>query len=102
MIESNLLHSMNKEFHSLNRRLTYMTVVLVCILAMIFWATGLQVAGKNATIVGVFFMLLALFTFKIPQISYRYMHKKYKNNPENLSILGSNWREFRDRAMQRK
>ena len=102
MTKNNLSHSMHKEFHNLSRTLTYMTILLVCLLALIFWGIGLEVVGNTATIVGGFFILLAIFTFQIPQITYKYMLNKYKNNPENLAALGSNWSEFRDRAMQRK
>ena len=102
MINSDLLNSIHEEFHHLSRKLTYLTIVLVCVLAMIFWSIGLDVVGSTATIVGVFFMLVAAFTFQIPQITYRYMLRKYRNSPENLSALGPNWADFRDRARQRK
>ena len=88
MNESNLLHLIQQEFHQLNRKLTYATVAIVCICAMIFYWMGLEVKGNAATIVGAMFIILAVFTFQIPYISYRYMLKKYQDEPEKLAVLG--------------
>ena len=102
MSESKLTAYLQQEFHLLCRKLTYITVGVVCVLAVIAWWFGVEVKGNTATLIGIFFILLAAFTLKIPHIIYRYMLKKYKNDPEKLSALGPNWTEFRQNAMQRR
>lgn len=102
MIQSSLSHVMQKEFHQRSRTFTYATIAVVCGLALVFWWLGVEVKGNMATFIGAMFILLAAFTFQIPYITYRYMLKKYKNEPEKLSALGPNWHEFRDNAMQRR
>ncbi len=94
--------NVQQEFHRLSRNMTYATIVLVCILAMLAWWLGIEVKGRAATIIGAMFIVLAVVTFQIPYITYRYMLRKYKHEPEKLSALGSNWHEFRDNAMQRR
>ena len=89
------------EYHQISRKLTYATVILVCIAGLIFYLTGLQLVGRTATVVGGMFILLAIFTFKIPQITHRYMLKKYQADPDKLAILGQEWQAFYARAMKK-
>ena len=102
MTQSKLSDFMRQEFHQLSRKFTYVTIAIVCIFAMLFWWLGVEVKGSMATLVGALFIVLAAFTFQIPYITYRYMLKKYKHEPEKLTALGPNWREFREYAMQRR
>lgn len=102
MRKSNLSKLLEQEFHQLNRKLTYITIALVCFFAVVLWWHGVEVKGNSATLIGTMFMILAVFTFNIPYITYRYLLKKYKDDPDKQSALGPNWREFRDSAMQRK
>ncbi len=102
MIQSSLSHVMQKEFHQLSRKLTYVTIAIVCLFALVFWWLGVEVKGNMATLIGAMFIILAVFTFKIPYFTYQFMLKKYKNEPDKLSALGPNWHEFRDSAMQRR
>ena len=102
MSESKLTLYLQQEFHGLCRKLTHLTVVVVCVFAVVAWWFGVEVKGNTATLIGVIFIMLAAFTLKIPHITYHYMLKKYKNDPEKLSALGPNWTEFRNSAMQRR
>ncbi len=102
MIESNISHALYKEFQQVNRNLTYITIALVCVVALIVWLFGIDVGTKRASSIGIMFMVLAYFTYKIPYISYRYMLNKYKNESEKRSAIGYDWKQFRDLAMQRK
>ena len=102
MVQSNLSKLMDQEFHRLSRKLTYITIAIICICSVIFWWFGVDAKGKWATLIGITLIILAAFTFKIPYISYRYMQVKYKSEPKKLSALEPNWREFRDRVMQRR
>lgn len=102
MSESNISEELCKEFHQISRKLTYMTVALVCAIALIVWLTGIDVGGKRTSLMGAMFMSLAFFTYKIPHLSYRYMQRKYKGESEKRSVLGYDWKQFRDLAMQRK
>ncbi len=99
MSESKISQSLYSEYHVLNRNLTYMTIALVCLAALIIWIFNVDLKGERTTLMGLMFMLLAAFTFKIPHISYRLLKSKYKNNPEKCSILGADWKIFRDAAM---
>ena len=99
MSESKLSQSLYSEYHVLNRNLTYMTIALVCLAALLIWIFNVDLKGERTTLMGLMFMLLAAFTFKIPHISYRFLKYKYKNNPEKYSILGADWKSFRDAAM---
>ncbi len=83
------------EFHLLNRRLTYTTAAIMCVLALIFWWFDVEVKGHMATLVGAAFIAMAVFTFKIPYISYRYLLRKYRDEPDRLAALGPGWREFK-------
>ena len=83
------------EFHLLNRRLTYTTAAIMCVLALIFWRFDVEVTGNMATLVGIAFIAMAVFTFKIPYISYCYLLRKYRDEPDRLAALGPNWREFK-------
>lgn len=91
-----------KEFHKISRKLTYSTIGLVCVTAFVVWLNGTDVRGKHLSEMGMLFMLLGFFTYKIPYISYRFMQKKYKNQAEKRSVLGYDWKTFIDLAMQRK
>jgi len=106
MTESNLSNNTSaevyKEFHHVNRKLTYATVGLVCLAALLVWLLGIDVKGKHLSSMGLMFMFLALFTYKIPYISFRYLQKKYANESEKRSAIGYDWKTFRDLAMQRR
>lgn len=102
MIESSLTHELYSEFHQINRNLTYTTIGLVALVAMIIWLFGIDVGGKRTSMMGAIFIMLAVFTYKIPYISYRYMLKKYKNDSEKRSAIGYDWKHFRDLAMQHR
>ncbi len=102
MIGSRLSDMLKQEFNLLNRKLTYMTIAIVCILALILWWLGIEVKGNTATIIGAMFIGLAAFTFKIPHIAYRFMLNKYRDEPDKISALGPNWQEFKALALQRK
>ena len=91
-----------KEFHKINRKLTYSTIGLVCVTALVLWLNGVDVRGKHLSEMGLLFMLLGFFTYKIPYISYRFMQKKYKNEPAKRSVVGYDWKTFLDLAMQRR
>ena len=83
------------EFNLLSRKLTYMTAAVLCVVAFVFWWLGVEVEGHMATLVGFVFIAAAVFTFQLPYITYRYMLRKYRNEPEKLAALGSGWREFK-------
>ena len=102
MIESNLSDGLYREFHQFNRNLTYFIVALVGVAALIVWLLGIDVGGKTASTMGVVFMMLAFFTYQIPYISYRYLQYKYKNESEKRTVLGYDWKQFRDLAMQKR
>ena len=102
MTQGSLSHSMQREFNLLTRKITYITAAIVCVLALIFWWLGVEVKGHMATLVGGSFIAMAVFTFQIPYITYQYMLRKYKDEPDKLLALGPSWREFRKSAMQRK
>ena len=102
MNESNLSEELFREFHQISRKLTYMTVAFVCVIALVVWLTSFDVGGKRISLMGVMFMSLAFFTYKIPYISYRYMQRKYKSESQKRAVLGYDWKHFRDQAMQRK
>lgn len=91
-----------KEFHKINRKLTYSTIGLVSVTAFVLWLNGVDIKGKHLSEMGLLFMLLGFFTYKIPYISYRFMQKKYKNEPGKRSTLGYDWKTFLDLAMQRR
>lgn len=93
---------LKQEFNLLSRKLTYMTIAAVCVLALILWWLGIEVKGNTATIIGAMFIGLAALTFKIPYIAYRFMLNKYRDEPDKISALGPSWQEFRSFAMQRK
>jgi len=98
MSDSKLLEN---EYHQISRKLTYATVALVCIAGLIFYLTDLQLVGRTATVVGGLFILLAIITFKIPQIAHRLMLKKYQSDASKLAILGPDWQAFYARAMKK-
>ena len=102
MNESNLSQELYGEFNKLCRNLTYATIALVCIAALIIWIFDIDLGGQRTTLMGVSFMVLAAFTFKIPYLSYRYMLSKYKHHEDKSSILGVDWKLFRDNAMQHR
>ena len=102
MTESKLLVYLLQEFHLISRKMTYATVAIVCVFAIVAWWFGIEVKGKTATLIGLMFIVLAAFTLQIPYITYRFMLKKYKNDPDKLSALGPNWQDFRDSALQRR
>ncbi|MEJ2115305.1 MAG: hypothetical protein P8X88_04490 [Gammaproteobacteria bacterium] len=102
MNESNVSDELYREFHQFHRNLTYLVVALVGATALIVWFLGIDVGGKRASMMGVIFMLLAYFTYQIPYISYRYLQHKYKNESEKRDVLGYDWKQFRDLAMQRR
>jgi len=102
MIKSDLTHELYSEFHQINRNLTYTTIGLVALVAIIVWLFGIDVGGKRTSMMGTIFIMLAVFTYKIPYITYRYMLKKYKNDPEKRSAIGYDWKQFHDLAMQRR
>lgn len=102
MTESKLSLYMQQEFNQLNRNMTYVTVLVVCVLAIAAWWFGIEVKGKTASVVGIIFIVLAAFTFKIPFFTYRHMLRKYKNEPDKLTALGPNLREFQDNILRRK
>lgn len=102
MNESDLSQKLYKEFHQLSRNLTYLTIGLVAVAALAVWVFGIDLGGKRTSSMGVMFMLLAFFTYKIPYLSYRYMLNKYKNESEKSAAMGYDWKQFRDRAMLRK
>lgn len=106
MTESNVSDRVSdevcKEFHKINRKLTYSTIGLVCVTALLVWLNGIDVRGKHLSEMGLLFMLLGFFTYKIPYISYVFMQKKYKNHAEKRTVLGYDWKSFLNLAMQRK
>ena len=102
MSESNISEELFREFHQISRKLTYMTVAMVCVIALLVWLTGFDVGGKRTSLMGIMFMILAFFTYNIPHISYRYMQRKYTSESEKRSVLGYDWKHFREQAMQRK
>jgi len=102
MSESNVSEELFREFHQINRKLTYMTVALVCVVALVVWLFGLNAGGKFTSVMGLLFMVLAFFTYKIPYISYRAMQRKYKDESEKRTAIGYDWKQFRDQAMLRK
>jgi len=102
MSESEISSELYKEFHQISRNLTYLTVASVCVSALLVWLLGIDVGGKRTSSMGVIFMLLAFFTYQIPYISYRYMQYKYKNQSVKRLAIGYDWKQFRDRAMQRR
>ncbi len=102
MSESELSQELYNEFLKINRYLTYGTVAFVCVVAFVVWIFDIDLGGQRTSLMGLMFMLLAVVTFKIPYISYRYLRKKYKNHAEKNSILGVDWKLFRDAAMMRK
>ena len=101
-VSSNVSSEVYKEFHKINRKLTYSTIGLVCVTALVVWLNGIDVRGKHLSEMGLLFMLLGFFTYKIPYISYRFMQKKYKNEPAKLSAIGYDWKTFLNLAMQRR
>ena len=102
MSESKLSQELYDEYQRINRNLTYTSVALVCIAAFVVWLFNIDLGGQRTSLMGIMFMLLAVVTFKIPYFSYRYLRRKYKNHAEKFSILGSDWKLFRDTAMMRK
>ena len=102
MSRSNLSKLLQQEFHQLSRKLTYFTIAIVCLAAVVFWWHGVEVKGNIAMLIGSMFMILAVFTLNIPYFTYRYMLKKYKDDPDKQLALGPNWREFRESAIGRK
>ncbi|QMU60588.1 MAG: hypothetical protein GKR92_02300 [Gammaproteobacteria bacterium] len=102
MTENNVSDEIYKEFHQINRKLTYSTIGLVCITALLVWLNGIDFRGKHLSEMGLLFMLLGFFTYKIPYISYRFLLYKYKNVSEKRSAIGYDWKQFRDIAMLRK
>ena len=102
MNESKLSQELYKEFHRVSRSLTYLTVALVAIVALFIWLFEIDIGGKRTTLMGVMFMILAVFTYQIPYFSYRYMTIKYKHHNEKSALLGTDWKQFRDAAMLRK
>jgi len=102
MTESNMSQELYKEFHQISRNLTYLTIGLVAVAALSVWLFNIDVGGKRTSSMGVMFMLLAFFTYKIPYLSYRYMQYKYKHESEKRSVIGYDWKQFRDQAMQRR
>ena len=102
MSKSNLSKLLQQEFQQLSRKLTYFTIAFICLAAIIFWWHGVEVKGNTAMLIGSMFMIVAAFTLNIPYFTYRYMLKKYKDDPEKQLALGPNWREFRESAMGRK
>lgn len=102
MTESKISHELYREFHQISRKLTFATVGLVAVVALAVWLFGIDVGGNRTTAMGAMFMMLALFTYKIPHISYKYLLNKYKNDTERRSAIGYDWKHFRDLAMQRR
>jgi len=102
MIESKVSQELYKEFNQINRNLTYLTIGLVCLVALIVWFFSIDVGGKRASLMGVAFMVLAVITYKIPYLSYQYLLRKYKSDNEKCSVLGHDWKQFNNLAMQSK
>jgi hypothetical protein len=100
--ESDLTGKLCAEFHQISRNLTYFTIALVAVSALAVWLFSIDLGGSRTTLMGLAFMSLAVFTYKIPYISYRYMQRKYKNVAEKSTVLGYDWKQFRDLAMQRR
>ncbi len=102
MTESKISQELYSEFHQFSRNLTFLTIGLVAVAAMLVWLFGIDVGGNRTTAMGAMFMILALFTYKIPHISYKYLLNKYKNDTEKRNAIGYDWKQFRDSAMQRR
>ncbi len=100
-MRSKILDELQMEFLQLNRKLTYATLILLGLMAVLFWLVEIEVFGKTSTLVGVVFMLLAVFFFQIPHISYNWLVRKYQQVPDKLALLGPNWRHFKKQSMQR-
>ncbi len=99
MSESDISYEIYKEFHRISRKITYLTVALVAVAALVVWLLNIDIGGKRTSLMGVGFMLLAFFTYQIPYICYRYLLYKYKNDSEKRSAVGYDWKQFRDQAM---
>lgn len=102
MTESNISQQLYREFHQFSRKLTFATIGLVAVVALAVWLFGIDVGGNRTTAMGAMFMMLALFTYKIPHISYKFLLYKYKNDTEKRNAIGYDWKHFRDLAMQRR
>jgi len=102
MSESNISDDVYREFHQITRKLTYMTVAVVCVAALIIWLMNIDIGGGRTSLLGVMFMGLAFLTYKIPHISYRMMQGKYKSIADKRNVLGYDWKLFRDEAMKRR
>lgn len=102
MTESKILKDLYREFHQLSRTLTFATIGLVALAALTVWLFDIDLGGNRTTAMGAMFMILALFTYKIPHISYKYLLNKYKHDTEKRNAIGYDWKHFRDLAMQRR
>ena len=102
MNESNLYDELYAEYHAISRNLIYTTVGFVAALAGIIWLLGIDISGRQSTFMGAMFILLAVFTYQIPAITYRYLSSKYKDDEDKSIILGTDSKTFHEAAMQHR
>ncbi len=100
MTESNLYDELYSEYHTISRKLIYLTVGFVAAIAGVIWLLNIDISGKQSTFMGAMFIILAVFTYQTPAITYRYLCNKYKGDEDKSIILGTDSKTFHEAAMQ--
>ncbi|MEM7402129.1 MAG: hypothetical protein AAF304_09300 [Pseudomonadota bacterium] len=102
MTKSNLYDELYSEYHAISRKLIYLTVGFVAAVAGAVWLLNIDISGNQSTIMGAMFIILAVFTYQTPAITFRYLCKKYKSDEDKSIILGTDSKTFHEAAMQHR
>ena len=102
MNESNLLYELYEEYHSFSRNLIYFVVGLFAIIAAMIWIQDVDISGNLSTIAGAVFIIMAVFTYQIPNLTFRILRKKYRAHSTKTKLLGVDSKAFHESAMQHR
>ena len=82
-----------------NRLLTVVLTLPVCAFGGALWLAEVALETQHKTVTGLVIMLLALVFYKIPYFSYRLNRRWLEKSGGDLSLIGSNWRQYKLRIL---
>lgn len=102
MNESNLLYDLYEEYHRISRNLIYSVVGLFAVIAVFIWVLKVDISGNKSTVAGAAFILLAVFTYQIPTITFKALRRKHKGHLDKTKLLGIDPKAFHESAMEHR
>ncbi len=102
MNESNLLFDLYEEYHRISRNLIYSVVGLFAVIAGIIWVMDVDISGNRSTVTGALFIILAVFTYQIPSITFRLLRNKHRDHVDKTKLLGVDPKAFHESATQHR